>query len=262
MPCGCCSLTAPPFRSDRVSSASMAARFAVPLDPPRISFAEANAIFKRLQSLSDNKRCFVCSARKPMWASLAFGVFLCIECAGAHRSQMWRGRGAVRSCTVDTWDQEQMLRMVCGGNARAQVFWAKASSQWTPRCGGCNRDVASVRCASCVMHLCAECNKRMHSDIASGMPHGPAVPVARNALTKPAIFTQSLGRDYQRSLDEEVEKQRDKLLPTLNGQFGLEQPDLKEEAAAEEPVTAASPAPTPSSSSGPLSAVLSLFRDG
>jgi len=53
----------------------------------------------------------------PRWCVLNFGVFVCDECAGAHRALPATVHGGVRSVFLDEWTDE-MLRMVVekGGN--------------------------------------------------------------------------------------------------------------------------------------------------
>jgi len=79
-------------------------------------------VLSQLMKVEGNDVCVDCSARRPRWASVNLGVFICMKCSGIHRS-LGVHISKVRSCTLDTWLPEQIELIQRVGNTRANAFW-------------------------------------------------------------------------------------------------------------------------------------------
>lgn len=139
------------------------------------NFTDKNAVFRKLKAKSENKMCFDCNAKNPTWASVTYGIFLCLDCSAVHRS-LGVHISFVRSTNLDSWTPDQLKMMSFGGNNRAQVFFKQHG--WTD--GGKIEAKYTSRAANLYRQLLAkEVAKSAADEI--GLPSSPAAPAVQSA---------------------------------------------------------------------------------
>ena len=87
---------------------------------------ESDAALRKLLALPGNERCADCRERRPKWASVNLGIFVCLRCSGCHR-----GLGVhiskVRSVTLDAWSRRDLEQLEqCGNAASNRAYLARA----------------------------------------------------------------------------------------------------------------------------------------
>lgn len=117
---------------------------------------------------------------------MPYGVFICLSCAGIHRS-LGVHLSFVRSTTLDSWTDEQLQVMAVGGNQRARTFFKQHG--WDE----IGSDKIEAKYSSRAAQLY---RKQLEKDVAAGMGIGqstkaasPASPTFLESESKPALKT-------------------------------------------------------------------------
>ena len=84
----------------------------------------SDAFFLGYTSQEGNQRCLDCNAAAPQWASVTYGILICMNCAGVHR-KFGASISQVRSINLDLWTEKHIQMMKVGGNLHFKEFLEK-----------------------------------------------------------------------------------------------------------------------------------------
>lgn len=152
------------------------------------NYEDKNHFFRKLKAKSDNKMCFDCKAKNPTWASVTYGIFLCIDCSAVHRS-LGVHISFVRSTNLDSWTPDQLKLMCFGGNNRAQVFFNQHG--WTD--GGKVEAKYTSKAAELYRQLLAKEVTKTNAEEA-GLPKSPIASQSSRPSNKFSDFDNDMNK--------------------------------------------------------------------
>ena len=79
-------------------------------------------IIRSILQRPQNKTCADCSANEPTWASLKFGVWVCLRCSSYHRN-LGANITRIKSATLDQWEKSELDVFNSIDNEISNKYW-------------------------------------------------------------------------------------------------------------------------------------------